>query len=222
MCGRFTLSTRPAAVATLLNLVTVPELPARYNVAPSQPVAAARAGADRPTLSLLRWGLIPSWAKDPKIAFALINARSETVAEKPAFRTAFRQRRCLVPADGFYEWRKVGKAKQAIHFRPRDGQPFAFAGLWERWRPLDGGDPVETCTILTTTANNLVRPVHDRMPVILSPNDFARWLDPTYQRVEGLTPLLAPAPADGWEAVPVGPRVNSPRADDPGCVEPAA
>src|SRR5262249_35095164 len=163
--------------------------------APTQPVLAVRlpAGASRPGAATLRWGLVPSWAKDVRIAHQLLNARSETVAEKPAFRAALRRRRRLVPADGVYEWRAPGGSKQPFCFRLRDDGPFAFAGLWESWQ-APAGEALETCTLLTTEANDLVRPIHDRMPVILAPRCHAEWLDPQVQDPERLRPLLRPYP----------------------------
>jgi putative SOS response-associated peptidase YedK len=223
MCGRFTLSTPAAAVASFFDLSDVPAcLAPRYNIAPTQAVAVVRYGAGGRTLALVRWGLIPPWAKDAKIGNSLINARGETVAAKPAFRSAFRRRRCLLPADGFLEWAKAGPRKQPYHFRRPDAGPFALAGLWERWQPPGGAEPVETCTVLTTAANELVAPFHDRMPVILAPADFARWLDPGYDRAEGLKPLLKPYPAEALVAVAVNPLVNSPKNDRPECLHPAA
>jgi putative SOS response-associated peptidase YedK len=219
MCGRFSLRSNPAEVATLFCLSNMPDLAERYNVAPSQPVACVRE-VDSRELSMLKWGLIPSWATDPKIAFSLINARAETVAEKPAFRSAFRKRRCLVVADGFFEWVRNGSKKQPYHFRLRSHEPFGFAGLYESWTgPL--GEVIETCSIITAEANGVVAPVHDRMPVILPPEYFDRWLDPAYQRVEGLTPLLRPYPGELMESVAVSTLVNSPRNEGPMLIEPA-
>ncbi|HKI36710.1 MAG TPA: SOS response-associated peptidase [Gemmataceae bacterium] len=221
MCGRFTLFASGDELARLFGFETagVPALEPRYNVAPTQPVAAVRLDDGRRALVLLRWGLIPSWAKDPGIGNSLINARSETAAEKPSFRSAFRQRRCLVPASGFYEWQATGgKHKQPYHFRRRDGKPFAFAGLWERWHDGDG-QPVETCAILTTEANAVVRPVHDRMPVILPPGDFAAWLDPRTPGAE-VGALLRPYPAEEMTGVPVGRYVSNPRNEGPQCLTP--
>src|SRR5438067_3297187 len=167
MCGRFTLTAPREALTSLFPLFDIPDVTPSYNVAPTQAVLAVRvpAGRDKPELAALKWGLVPGWADDPAIGNRLINARAETVAEKPAFRAAFRQRRCLVLADGFFEWQKVNGRKQPYYFGLRRGEPFAFAGLWERW---DKGEiPLETCTLLTTEANTLLRPLHDRMPVIL-------------------------------------------------------
>jgi putative SOS response-associated peptidase YedK len=194
----------------------------RYNIAPTQTVATVRApsGIDKREFAFLRWGLVPSWADDPAIGNRLINARSDTAASKPSFRSAFKHRRCLVLADGFYEWQKLGSKKQPHYFRLRDGKPFAFAGLWERWEKL--GPPVESCTILTTEANDVLRPVHERMPVILDPKDYNLWLDPSPQKPEALQALLRPYPAAEMNGYPVSPLVNNPRNDSPRCIEPAA
>jgi putative SOS response-associated peptidase YedK len=226
MCGRFTLRT-PLTVLSqqfLFELGPVAETAAvrpRYNIAPTQTIAAVRrldAGSAR-TLAWLHWGLIPSWAKDAKMAASMINARGETVAEKPAFRTAFARRRCLILADGFFEWKKVGKNKQPYYFRMHDEQPFAFAGLWEGWRgPASSeGPPLESCTIITTTANELCQPLHDRMPVILEPCDYDRWLDPAAAK-DDLLALIQPFPAQNMTSEQVNPRVNNVRNDDPECV----
>jgi putative SOS response-associated peptidase YedK len=226
MCGRFTLRT-PLTVLSqqfLFDLdAAIGQLPQqpRYNIAPTQAIAAVRAapGGGR-ALAALHWGLIPSWAKDCKIASSLINARGETVAEKPAFRSAFARRRCLILADGFFEWKKVGKRKQPYYYRLRDGRPFAFAGLWESWRGAAGaaGPPLESGTIITTTANELCRPLHDRMPVILEACDYDRWLNPGAAK-EDLIPLLTPYPADAMQVDPVSQRVNSVRNDDAQCLD---
>jgi putative SOS response-associated peptidase YedK len=214
MCGRYTLTTPVARLAERFRLDATPSLPFRYNVAPSQPVPAVRAGPEGGrSLALLRWGLVPSWAADPSIGNRLVNARSETVAEKPAFRAAFRQRRCLLPADGFFEWRKEGRQKQPYWFRLRDAGPFAFAGLWEQWTAPDGAR-VESAAVLTTAANELVRPLHDRMPVILRPEDHDRWLAPG----PGDAALLVPYPAGEMTATPVSRWVNDARHEGPECV----
>jgi putative SOS response-associated peptidase YedK len=222
MCGRFTLTTPiPVLAEWFLFPEAAPQSP-RYNIAPTQAVAAVRATAEagKRELCYFRWGLIPSWANDPAIGNRLINARSETAANKPSFRSAFRQRRCLILADGFYEWEKLGGRKQPYYFRMRYGKPFAFAGLWERWDR--DGPPVESCTILTTSANDLLRSVHERMPVILAPADYGQWLDPAIRQPEELQPLLCPFPADAMTAYPVGLVVNNPRNETPQCIEPAA
>jgi putative SOS response-associated peptidase YedK len=228
MCGRFTLTAPPDVLSELLGLdpgwvstIGVASWRPRYNIAPGQNVVAARVrdgeGSREP--ALLRWGLVPSWAKDPKIGNRLINARSETAAEKPSFRTAFSRRRCLVPADGFYEWQRSGKTKQPFCIRLVDDRPFAFAGLWEHWQD-PAGIELESCTLLTTTANDLLAPIHDRMPVILRPADYQRWLDPVLQKVDPLLPLMAPFPASEMRAYPVSDSVNSSTHDDPRCMEP--
>jgi putative SOS response-associated peptidase YedK len=217
MCGRFTLRTPADEIAREFQLVTVPTIVPRYNIAPSQPLLAIRRHDAGRQPALLRWGLIPRWANDPKIAYQLINARSETVAEKPAFRDAFKKRRCLIPADGFYEWKKLGKAKQPYHIHRQDGRLFAFAGLWERWQ-APGSEPIESCTILTTVANTLVADVHDRMPVMLLPEQYDAWLDPA-RSVEQLRELVGPYPAELLAKQPVSPRVNNPKVDDPGCLD---
>ncbi|MGD8463717.1 MAG: SOS response-associated peptidase [Anaerolineae bacterium] len=220
MCGRFTLSDPDAELAVQFNLPEIPDLKPRYNIAPTQPVATVRAAAGGPAreMVLLHWGLIPFWAKDPGIGSRMINARSETVAEKPAFRAAFRRRRCLVVADGFYEWQKQNGNKQPYYIHLRDGQPFAFAGLWEHWEGEAG--VIESCTLLTTEPNELVRPVHNRMPVIVKPDDYELWLDPEMQQPERLQPLLGPYPSAEMDAYPVSRRVNRPQNDDPQCIEP--
>ncbi len=176
MCGRYNILTNHREFASLFGVNDAPELPARYNVSPTQTVPIVKLNEGKRVCSLVRWGLVPVWAKDTKISFSLINARSETVATKPSFRSAFKNRRCLIPATGFYEWAKVGKAKLPHHFHLKDSELFAFAGLWECWRPPDG-DPLESCTIVTTEANKLVTPFHDRMPVILPAKSHDEWLD---------------------------------------------
>jgi len=214
------MATPGQVIAEVFGLDDVPELSPRFNIAPTQAVAAVRARADGGReLVALTWGLIPSWSKDRTIGSRMINARAETVGEKPAFRAALRARRCLVLADGFYEWQKLGTRKQPHHIRMRDGRPFAFAGLWERWTPAEG-DPVESCTIITTLPNEVVAPIHDRMPAILAPADLDRWLDPGARDPAAVAALLRPYPAGDMTAYPVSLRVNSPGADDPSCVVP--
>jgi putative SOS response-associated peptidase YedK len=223
MCGRFTLRT-PLTVLSQQFLFELGDLPPaapivpRYNIAPTQIVLAVRQtepGSKRKP-ALLHWGLIPSWAKDTKNASGLINARCETLAEKPSFRTALCKRRCLILADGFYEWKKEGKQKLPHYFQLRGEKPFAFAGLWERWRGPDrsADEPLESCTIVTTTANELCGPFHDRMPVILEPADYDLWLDPSVSECEKLLPLLSSFPADQMQTRQVNPRVNNVRNDD--------
>ncbi|HLS90021.1 MAG TPA: SOS response-associated peptidase [Limnochordia bacterium] len=221
MCGRFTLTPSAQVLMDELGLLWIPEdYRPRFNVAPGQLILAARDGDQGRKGAMLKWGLVPPWAKDPSIGSRMINARSETVAEKPSFRRAFDRRRCIIPADGFYEWRKDGKVKIPMLFRLRGGRPFAFAGLWEAWRPRSGkGETLFTCTILTTAANELVQPVHDRMPVILPKEAIDLWLDRDVPG-EGVRGLLAPYPAEEMEAYEVSPRVNSVKNDDPLCIEP--
>lgn len=221
MCGRFTLTTPIETLVETFQLSSVPEDSApRYNIAPTQSVAAVLTDEEEHRhLAWLRWGLIPAWAKDPSIGNRMINARAETMAEKPAFRVALQRRRCLVLADGFYEWQRVEGGKQPIYIRMADGRPFAFAGLWERWRASDGSS-LDSCTILTTGPNELVRPIHDRMPVILPPEAYDLWLDPTVRSAEPLLPLLRPYRAGVMTAFPVSPLVNNPANDDPRCIEP--
>ena len=221
MCGRFTLFEADKILSREFGVSGIPPLSPRYNIAPSQPVATVRtasAGTGR-ELALLRWGLIPSWSKDPAIGNRLINARAETVREKPSFRNAFRRHRCLIPANGFYEWQRLERGKQPYFVRMRDERLFAFAGLWDRWESPDKG-VIESCTILTTVANAVLSTIHDRMPVILPRAEYARWLDPALQNTDSLAPLLAPFPAEDMLAFPVSPRVNIPTVDDQECMAP--
>lgn len=220
MCGRFTYLLSWEEIVALYELTAVTEMAPgwkpRYNAAPTQMMPVIRLDADgRRELALLRWGLVPSWAKDAGAGSQMINARAETVAEKPAFRAAFKTRRCLVPADGFYEWRKTATAKQPYRITMADGSPFAFAGLWERWSK--GDQPLETFTIITTTANELVAPIHDRMPVILDPADYDAWLESKDTAIP--MALLQPYPARRMSAYPVSTRVNSPKNEDAAVIE---
>lgn len=221
MCGRYTVSTPGDVIAEVFGLAATPDLPPRYNVAPTQSVPVVRRsshGAPR-ELAMVRWGLVPRWAKDPEIGNRLINARAETVAEKPAFKSSFRRQRCLAVADGFYEWKPEGKRKQPWYFRRRDGAPFAIAALWARWPEPAGGD-LDSCALLTTAANALLAPVHERMPVILAAADFDLWLDPEANDLDALQGLLVaadPAPMEGFAVSLV---VNNPAHDRPECVVP--
>jgi putative SOS response-associated peptidase YedK len=221
MCGRFTLTLPGEILAEVFGLDEPPELAARYNIAPTQNVAVVRrvpAGAPR-SLSMLRWGLVPAWQREPRKDALLINARAESLADKPAFREAFERRRCLVPADGFYEWKAVGREREAWLMKRSDSRPFAFAGLWE---PPVGREPghVGTCAIVTTDANELMRPIHDRMPVILAEAEWNAWLDPDNRRASALRPLLRPAPVDGFVAFRVSPAVNSAGTETAELVQP--
>jgi putative SOS response-associated peptidase YedK len=222
MCGRFVRKTSVAELAQQFLFPEAAPQPPRYNIAPTQVVAAVRAadGSLKRELAWLRWGLIPFWADDPKIGNRLINARAETAADKPSFRSSFRQRRCLVLADGFYEWQKTDGKKQPHYFHMKDDKPFAFAGLWDHWEGKEDGEVIESCTILTTDANELLRAYHDRMPVILDPAGYDRWLDPATQKPELVQPLLQPYSAEAMAAYPVGLLVNSPRNDSPECLVP--
>ncbi|MCB1919603.1 MAG: SOS response-associated peptidase [Candidatus Competibacteraceae bacterium] len=214
MCGRFIQSTSGEMLAERFQLSTVPILTPRYNVAPSQSVLAIHQGESGQREAVaLRWGLVPAWSPEPRTSYSTINARAETVADKPTYRHAFRRRRCLIPADGFYEWRKVGSRKQPYCIAPADGQPLAFAGLWERWER--DGQILESCTILVTQANAVIAPIHDRMPVILDPQDEARWLDPAITDPAVLKPLLASCPPERLRLWPVGTAVNATRQDGP-------
>ena len=208
-------------VAERFELEDIPDLEPHYNIAPTQAVAVIR--LDRDTLQrrlvLVKWGLIPFWAKDASIGHKLINARAESAAEKPAFRSAFKFRRCLVLADGFYQWTKGKVGKQPYLFRMADRSPFAFAGLWERWTTPED-ETVESCTILTTDANEIMEPIHDRMPVILHPKDHDVWLDSEAGDPKVLMPLLRPYPSEKMVVEPVSPKVNRATYDAPDCVEP--
>lgn len=216
MCGRFAQKSSAKKIAKKFKVEELPPLAERYNVAPSQSVLAVREASGGREASFLKWGLVPRWAKDAGIGNRLINARSETVTEKPSFREAFARRRCLIPADGFYEWSRRGDGKRPYYFQMKDGEPFAIAGLWERWE--SEGGPLETCTLLTTGANELLSPYHDRMPVIVRPEDYDLWLDVGVKGA-GLLNLLRPYPHEGMGAYAVSPMVNSPSNDGPRCVE---
>ena len=218
MCGRYTLKASPEDVAEHFGLPEVPDLLPRYNVAPTQMVPAVKMTPDGRALTMLKWGLVPSWADDPGIGSRMINARGETVAEKPAYRSAFKQRRCLLPGDGFFEWKPEGKVKQPWHFRLKDGGPYAFAGLYEHWSK--DGRTVDSCTLITGEPNDLVRPIHDRMPVILPSDRYEEWLDPENKHTEGLLRLLKPYDARKMVAYPVDRIVSKAGVDNPQCVEP--
>ena len=220
MCGRFSFTQSEKIVAEIFQLASVPTLSPRYNIAPTQPVPTVLVDSDVKNrhLKMLRWGLIPSWAKDIKMGAKLINARAETVAEKPAFRSAFKHRRCLILADGFYEWQEQEGKKQPFYFRLQDGKPFAFAGLWERWSKGED-EAIESCTILTTESNDLMRPIHDRMPVILEQKDYNTWLDPEIQKRESLQSLLQPYKSEEMTFYPVTTKVNNAKTDSPDSIK---
>lgn len=221
MCGRFTRKENFQHLAKQLGLKILPALSPRYNIAPSQLVACVRTNPESKEWECveLKWGLVPSWAKDPGIGNKMINARAETIAEKPTFRKAFKHQRCLVLADGFYEWKQEGNTKQPYYIRFKDHRLFAFAGLWERWEKT-GMDRLESCTLITTGPNELMEPIHTRMPVILALKDYNDWLDPSLPPVERINVLLRPFPSEEMEAYPVSQIVNNPRNDQPECVMP--
>jgi putative SOS response-associated peptidase YedK len=220
MCGRFALKAPPRSIQEHFHLPETPDLSPRYNIAPSQSVAVVRQlpGKDFRHLNMLRWGLIPHWAKDMKIGYKMINARAETLAQKPSFRSAFKKKRCLIAADGFYEWTHSGTKKLPIYVQLKSGSVFAFTGLWESWNSPEG-TKIESCTIITTSPNKLIRKIHDRMPVILSPEHYELWLqDSTPEHV--LQQLLVPYPAEKIEAFQVSTEVNSPNNNSPACILP--
>jgi putative SOS response-associated peptidase YedK len=217
MCGRYRLSRRKQVVEEYFESSSDEEAwTPRYNIAPTQPVAAIREAGQNRILSLMRWGLVPSWASDISIGARLINGRSETVLEKPAFRDSFRMRRCLVPADGFYEWKKAGRERYPFHFVMKDSSLFAFAGVWDRWRS-PAGQVVESCSILTTAPNELLDGVHDRMPVILPQRHYQTWLTAPATEAQRLAELLVPFDASVMQRYPVSSLVNKPENDVPEC-----
>lgn len=217
MCGRFALTSPPRRLQERFALAAAPEgLEPRWNIAPSQEVLVIPNRTQR-LLRPARWGLIPHWASDPAIGHRMINARAETLAARPAFRDALARRRCAIPADGFYEWQRRGRARQPFHLRRRDGQPLAFAGLWDVWR-TPAGERVASCTIVTVPANDLVAPIHDRMPAILDGAALDAWLDPRERVPADLAPLLAPCAVDWLEAWPVSSYVNATDHDGPECI----
>jgi putative SOS response-associated peptidase YedK len=221
MCGRFTLTIDPSHLQEAFPWAVFPDdLTPRYNIAPSQLVAVIPNTGDN-TLSMYKWGLIPSWSKDPAIGDRMINARAESLAEKPSFRNAYRRRRCLIIADGFYEWKQTPgmKSKQPIYIRLKDKHPFAFAGLWESWKSPEGSE-VRSCTIITTQPNSLMEPIHNRMPVILLPDAYASWLVSEDRQPAQLNGLLIPYPPSDMIAFPVSRLVNSPQTDTPELINP--
>ena len=225
MCGRFTMRTPTETMAALFDGLRFPKLAPRYNICPTQPVTCIRQSTEQDHEVVgLRWGLVPSWAKDLKIGAKMINARSETVSTKPSFRAAFKSRRCLVLADGFYEWKRTGSQKQPHYISRRDDRPFYMAGLWESWKDKsqDALDDavIETCTILTTEANATMEPLHDRMPVILHQDDFDFWLDKEFSDVKQLEKVLVPLVTDELRTYPVSKMVGKPINDSPECIEP--
>ena len=219
MCGRFALIATGPAIAEQFGVAVTHEIAPRYNIAPTQPVAAVRLdnGGAR-ELTYFQWGLVPSWAKDVKIGSRMINARSETAADKPSFRAAFKRRRCLIPASGFYEWQKTNGAKQPQYIHPSGETLFGLAGLWEIWRDAEGSE-LQTCTILTTTPNELMEPIHNRMPVIIDPADYSMWLDPGDTPQDALH-LLRPYPSAAMTTTAITTAVNNPRNEGPDLLRP--
>jgi putative SOS response-associated peptidase YedK len=218
MCGRFRLTRKDGELREYFDVPGEYEWKPRYNIAPTDPVAVVRQHREQPvrTLGSMRWGLIPYWSKDTKNAARMINARSETITDVPAFRDSFLRRRCLIPADGFYEWKREGKMKQPFNFGMKDDSLFAFAGIWDRWKN-PAGEVIESCSILTTKPNALVADLHDRMPVIMPPNSYDLWLDPGFKNAAELTSLLQPFDPAFMHSYPVSPRVNSVKNDDAEC-----
>ena len=220
MCGRFAVISAPEAVRALFGYAETPNFPPRYNIAPTQPIAVVRFTEGRRHFALVRWGLIPSWVKDPRTVSLMFNARGETPAEKPAYRNAMKRRRCLVPADGFYEWKRDGDRKRPYWVHPRQRGPIAFAGLWEAWIGPNG-EEVETAAIVTTVANNALKPLHDRMPVVVPPDAFDLWLDPSAD-LQTASSLVAPAAEDFFEAYEVSGAVNRAVNDGRALLTPAS
>jgi putative SOS response-associated peptidase YedK len=221
MCGRYVITSSPEAFRTLFRYPEQPNFPPRYNVAPTQPIPVVRLHEGARQFALMRWGLLPSWVKDPKTFTLLINARGESVTQKPAFRAAMKRRRCLIPADGFYEWKSVAGRKQPYFVRARSGAPLAFAGLWETWTGPEG-EELDTAAILTTNANRTLAGIHGRMPVILSPEAFDLWLSCADVDATTASALIGPAPDDLLEAYEVSTAVNRTANDNPKLLEPLA
>lgn len=221
MCGRFALISPPDEIRRMFAYAERPNFPPRYNIAPTQPVALVHTEAGGRHFRLARWGLIPSWVRDPARFSLLINARLESAADKPSFRAAMRRRRCLIPADGFYEWKKEPGGKRPFFIRARSRAPFAFAGLWETWTDRDGGE-TDSAAIVTCNANSLLAPIHDRMPVIVPPELYDAWLDCGRVDARQAAALLGPAPGDFLEAYEISTRVNSVRNDGAEILAPAA
>jgi putative SOS response-associated peptidase YedK len=222
MCGRYALTATPEEIRALFGYIDMPDFPPRYNIAPTQPVAIVRSERGQRRFVLVRWGFVPAWVKEPKSFALLFNARAEGAVDKPAFRAAMRYRRCLFPASGFYEWRRLpGGGKQAFWVRPRGGGLLALAGIWETWSARDGSE-IDSAAILTTGSNATLAPIHDRMPVIIAPQDFERWLASPEVTPAEVADLLRPVPDSLLEAIPVGDRVNAARNDGPDLQTPVA
>jgi putative SOS response-associated peptidase YedK len=221
MCGRYAITTAPEAMRSLFRYQDQPNFPSRYNIAPTQPIAIVRIEEGQRRFALVRWGLIPSWVKDPRTFSLLINARGESLLDKPAFRSAMRYRRCLIPADGFYEWRQEGPRKRPYYVRLRAGGLMALAGLWEAWTGPNG-EELESAVIVTTLANRTLRPIHERMPVIIPPEAFHIWLDCRNADADTAAALVAPAPAGLLEVYEVSTAVNRTANDSAALIEPLA
>jgi putative SOS response-associated peptidase YedK len=219
MCGRYTIIASPEALRALFRYEEQPNFPPRYNLAPTQPIAIVRLVDGKRHFALVRWGLLPSWVKDPKTFTLLINARGESAAEKPAFRAAMKRRRCLIPADGFYEWQAAGERKRPFYVHAKSGAPLAFAGLWETWTGPNG-EELETAAIVTTQANRTLKPIHERMPVIVPPEGFDLWLDGANVDATTASALIAPAPDSLLEAYEISTAVNRTANDNPKLLEP--
>ncbi len=219
MCGRYTIHTQPDELADHFGFQDRAELSPRYNVAPTQDVPTVVVVTGDRKCILMRWGLIPHWADDEKIGNRMINARAETIDKKPAFREPFQNHRCLVMADGFYEWQKGDAGKRPYYITRKDGAPFAFAGLWDHWSSPDA-EGIKSCTIITTDANELIAPLHNRMPVIISTQDYGIWLDTDIADTGRLKHMLGPYPSEELKAYPVGKTVNSPAHETPKCIDP--
>jgi putative SOS response-associated peptidase YedK len=219
MCGRYTVTAAPEVLRALFRYEEQPNFPPRYNVAPTQPIAIVRLVEGKRHFALVRWGLLPSWVKDPKTFTLLINARGESATEKPAFRAAMKRRRCLIPADGFYEWQATGDRKRPFYVRAKSGAPLAFAGLWETWEGPNG-EELETAAIVTTSANHTLKPIHDRMPVIVPPEAFDLWLNCTDVDAKTAEALVQPAPDGLLEAYEISTAVNRTGNDNPKLLEP--
>jgi putative SOS response-associated peptidase YedK len=218
MCGRYTVTATPEVLRALFGYAEQPNFPPRYNVAPTQPIAIVRLMNGTRQFALVRWGLLPSWVKDPKAFSLLINARGETVNEKPAYKAAMKRRRCLIPADGFYEWQARGSRKQPYYVRAKSGTPLAFAGLWETWTGPNG-EELETAAIITTDANQTLAPIYDRMPVVIASEQFDLWLGGRDEDTAAASSLIRPAPDDLLVAIPVSSDVNRVANDNPKLIE---
>jgi putative SOS response-associated peptidase YedK len=219
MCGRYLITSAPEAIRALFRYAEKPDFPPRYNIAPTQPVPIVRLDNGVRAFALVRWGLIPAWVKDPHTFSLLINARGETIGEKPAFRNAMRRRRCLFPADGFYEWKAEFARKRAFCIRPRPRQPVAFAGLWETWSGPNG-EEIDTACIITTAANRLLAPIHDRMPVVIAPEAFDLWLDCAKVDAETAAALIVPAAESLFEVYEISTAVNRTANDSAALIAP--